>query len=102
MAYNQTQHDIVSPGAKNLAHVNVQSSTDPKRLVSTLSALGVIEDRMATALTTIAASGGSLSEFGVSVYKLDAALRQTEASVETRLAFKASLHKCGLLAEPVR
>jgi hypothetical protein len=56
---------------------------------------------LAVPLKTIAAAGGELKEFlQISVYKLDQALRKTEATVEAKIAFKASLHRHNLLVVP--
>jgi hypothetical protein len=79
----------------------INASNDPVRLIEILERLDLVSPEMAKPLKTIAAHGGSVKEvFQVSVYKLDQKLRTTEASVEQRLAFKASLDRFGLLVVP--
>ena len=79
----------------------INASNDPVRLIQILERLDLVSPEMAKPLNTIAAHGGSVKEvYQVSVYKLDQALRKTEASVEQRLAFKASLDRFGLLVVP--
>jgi hypothetical protein len=79
----------------------INASNDAVRLIQILERLDLVSPEMAKPLKTIAAPGGSVKEvYQVSVYKLDQALRKTEASVEQRLAFKASLDRFGLLVVP--
>jgi hypothetical protein len=82
-------------------HINgVNASNDRGRLVEVLERLEVITPEFAKPLKTIFAHGAAdkLKEvLQISVYKLDAALRLTDATVDQRLAFKASLAHFGLL-----
>jgi hypothetical protein len=79
----------------------INASNDPVRLIQILERLDLVSPEMAKPLKTIAAHGGSVKEvYQVSVDKLDQALRKTEATVEQRLAFKASLDRLGLLVVP--
>jgi hypothetical protein len=83
-------------------HVNgICASNDPARLVEVLERLDLCSPELGVPLKTIAAAGGELKEFlQVNVYKLDQALKRTEATIEQRLAFKASLSRFGLLVVP--
>jgi hypothetical protein len=83
-------------------HVNgIGASNDPGRLIDVLETLELITPELAVPLKTIAAHGGAVKDFTtVSVYALDAKLRSTDATVEQRMAFKASLARHGLLTVP--
>jgi hypothetical protein len=83
-------------------HINgINASNDPSRLVDVLETLELITPELAVPLRTIAAHGGEVKDFAtVSVYALDAKLRTTDATLEQRLAFKASLARHGLLTVP--
>src|SRR5450432_4072456 len=86
-------------------HINgVNASNDRGRLVEVLERLEVITPEFAKPLKTIFAHGAAdkLKEvLQISVYKLDAALRLTDATVDQRLAFKASLAHFGLLVPEI-
>jgi hypothetical protein len=83
-------------------HINgIGASDNPGRLVDVLETLELITPELAVPLKTIAAHGGAVKDFTtVSVYALDAKLRGTDATLEQRLAFKASLARHGLLTVP--
>ena len=83
-------------------HVNgITASDNPARLIDVLETLELITPELAVPLKTIAAHGGDVKDFAtINVYKLDAKLRETDATLEQRLAFKASLARHGLLVVP--
>ena len=83
-------------------HINgINASNDPARLLDVLETLELITPELAKPLKTITARGGEVKEFiTLSVYALDAKLRMTDATVEQRLAFKASLARHGWLVTP--
>jgi hypothetical protein len=83
-------------------HINgINASNDPSRLLDVLQTLELITPELATPLKTIAAHGGPLKDvFTISVYALDAKLRETDAPLESRMAFKASLARFGMLTVP--
>ena len=84
------------------SHVNgISASDSPSRLLDVLENLELITPELAVPLKKIAAHGGDPKEFiTLSVYALDAKLRKTDATVEQRLAFKASLARQGWLTVP--
>ena len=83
-------------------HINgINASNDPSRLIDVLETLELITPELAKPLKTIAAHGGPLKDvITLSVYALDAKLRNTDATLEQRLAFKASLARHGMLTVP--
>jgi hypothetical protein len=83
-------------------HINgIGAANDPSRLIDVLETLELITPELAVPLRTIAAHGGAVKDFTtVSVYALDAKLRTTDATLEQRLSFKASLARHGLLTVP--
>jgi hypothetical protein len=101
---NMTGYNPLLANAKEEKnHVaGIGASNDPARLLDVLDRLGVgPSDDMMTSLKTLSAHGKPIGEhFQVSVVKLDQALRKTEATLEQRLAYKASLHAAGLLMVP--
>jgi hypothetical protein len=98
---NMTNYDGNHSKVEKTPINGINASNDPVRLIEILERLDLVSPEMAKPLKTIAAHGGSVKEvFQVSVYKLDQKLRATEASVEQRLAFKASLDRFGLLTVP--
>ncbi len=81
----------------------INASSDPGRLVDVLERLELISPEFAKPLKTICAhsDGKQLRDvLQVNVYKLDKALKATDATIEMRLAFKASLDRFGLLTVP--
>jgi hypothetical protein len=98
--YNE--HTAASSKGASLIHINgIGASSDPSRLLDVLETLELITPELAKPLKTIAAHGGPLKDvITLSVYALDAKLRLTDASLESRIAFKASLSRHGLLVVP--
>jgi hypothetical protein len=96
------EHASVKGVEKN--HINgINASNDPGRLVEVLERLEVISPEFAKPLKTICAhsDGKQLHEvLQINVYQLDKALKATDATVDQRLAFKASLARFGLLVVP--
>ena len=98
---NYTGYDGNHTKAELTPIPGINASDDPKRLIDVLLRLDLISDGMAESIKTIAAHGGDVKpHYQVSVYKLDAALKSTGASLENRMGFKASLHRHGLLTVP--
>jgi hypothetical protein len=89
-------------GAEKTHFNGINASSDPARLIDVLAGLGLCDYALVPSLKKITASGGSVKEFlQVNVHKLDQVLRGSDASLENRMGFKASLAHAGLLAEPV-
>jgi hypothetical protein len=97
---NVNEHATANGVAK--IHINgINASNDPSRLLDVLQTLELITPELATPLKTIAAHGGPLKDvFTISVYSLDQKLRETDAPLEARMAFKASLARFGMLVVP--
>jgi hypothetical protein len=92
-------HDLQSSSKKSA--LGISAAGRPQDLIKTLGRLGLVPGDLGESLQKLAAAGGKPGEFyQVSVYDLDQALAQTEASLEQRMAFKASLHRNGLLVVP--
>ena len=90
-------------GVEKTHIAGINASNDPGRLVEALARLDVITPEFAIPLKTICAhsDGKQLKDvLQVNVYKLDKALKATDATIEARLAFKASLDRFGLLTVP--
>ena len=99
---NYNEHAAVK-GVEKLHVAGINASSDPGRLVEVLERLEVITPEFAKPLKTICAhsDGKQLKDvLQVNVYKLDKALKATDATIEMRLAFKASLDRFGLLTVP--
>ncbi len=96
------EHAAVKGVEKN--HISgINASNDPGRLVEVLERLEVISPEFAKPLKTICAhsDGKQLRDvLQINVYQLDKALKATDATIDQRLAFKASLDRFGLLVVP--
>jgi hypothetical protein len=91
-----------SSGHDRIPITGVSATTDIGRMIETLAKIGLVEDRYIAPCRQLAASGKDISEYvSVSVVDLDRALRNFETGgPENRMAFKASLHRAGLLKVP--
>ena len=98
---NMTNFDAHLAAAANgveREHVNINGTDNPARLIDILERLEMCSAELAVPLKKIAASGGELKEFlQIPVHKLDARLRNTDATVEQRMALKSSLSRHGML-----
>lgn len=100
---NMTGYDGNHTKVEKIPVAGINASNDPVRLVDILERLELVTPEFAKPLRTIAANGAAASLKDVcqiSVYKLDKALAATTATIEARMAFKASLDRFGMLVVP--
>jgi hypothetical protein len=74
------------------------ANDNPVALVKALHRLGLCSHEMSDPLQKLAAQKRPLNEFfQVSVYDVDMALKDVEASPQDRIGFKSSLKRAGLM-----
>jgi hypothetical protein len=85
------------PSAKRFV-TGVSANDNAQAIVKTMHRLGLVSAELETPLVQLAAHGKPLGQyFQVSLYDLDQALKNVEASPQDKIGFKSSANRAGLL-----
>ena len=99
--YNSANPDYVTEFKNSeKKHIpGIQACEDPARLISTLTALGLVSLSLSEPLKKLAAAAPDAvkNHFQISVYELDRALGEVWTTTSGRMGFKASLARAGIL-----